>query len=127
MCEAIFEEIGDGQEANEAAERSYVPGYRTVRAAASMLPAELLERTSRPLFLLGEGLNYHQGEFDGEGVVILDEKCNRPAASNVHRCGWLRAQAGLFANADELEPIYLRRPEAEENWERLHGKEHADS
>ena len=97
-----------------------MPGFDVIIPAAQMHPTELLDQTSRPLFLLGEGLTYHPDEFTGAGLVILPESCNRPSAANVHRCGYLRAQAGLFADAHQLQPIYLRRPEAEEKWEKLH-------
>ena len=36
------------------------------------------------------------------------------------RCGWLRAEAGEFVKPEELGPIYLRRPEAVERWEKRH-------
>ena len=120
---AVFEPAAGGDSEGNQRSQSFVPGLCTVVAASQMLPTELLGRTSRPLLLLGEGLNYHRGEFEGDGLVILPDECNKPSAANVHRCGWLRAQAGVFDDAQELQPIYLRRPEAEENWEKLHGKE----
>ena len=101
---------------------SHVPGFITVVPAAQILPTDLLSRTSRPLILLGEGLNYHRQDFQGDGLAVLPEQCNTPSAANVHRCGWLRAQAGLFGDPRILQPIYLRRPEAEEKWEKLHEK-----
>ena len=119
---AVFEPaLGGESDANERTQ-SYVPGFLNVVPAAQMLPTELLDRTSRPLLLLGEGLNYHRQEFEGDGLTILPDQCNTPAAANVHRCGWLRAQAGLFDDPQKLLPIYLRRPEAEEKWEKLHEK-----
>ncbi len=102
-----------------------VPGFRINLAQTMMMPAELLERTERPLYLIGEGLKYHHEELSpnekDSQIIRLDEKYWQPQAANVYRCGLLRTQQGLFVTADQLEPIYLRRPEAVEKWEELHG------
>ena len=102
-----------------------LPGFRTRIPPTVMSPAELLSRTGRPLYLLGEGLKYHRRELapEGEKVIWLEKKYHQPRAANVHRLGRLRARAGLFTETDKLMPIYLRRPEAVEKWEKLHGKD----
>jgi tRNA threonylcarbamoyl adenosine modification protein YeaZ len=64
----------------------------------------------RPLALLGDGLLYHRDRFQAEGVHILDEKYWSPRASSVHRLGYQKAWAGLFADALTLTPFYLRAP-----------------
>ena len=114
---AVFERSADpsGQPTN----RSGLAGVRrfgTLIDAARMNPTELLERTARPLYLMGEGLRYHPDELSGDGLIWLDEGLWSGRAANVHRCGWLRAQAGQFADAETLTPIYLRRPEAIDRW-----------
>ena len=122
----IFAAVFDSETADSKADSAgFVPGFRIKLAQTMMMPTELLERTERPLYLIGEGLKYDHQEFSpGEKenqIIRLDEKYWQPRAANVHRCGWLRAQQGLFVTADRLEPIYLRRPEAVEKWEELHG------
>ena len=39
----------------------------------------------------------------------------------VQRLGYARALAGLFTEANELLPLYIRLPEAEEVWRRKMG------
>ena len=99
-----------------------LPGFRILINQTIMTPAELLAQTKRPLFLLGEGLNYYRSELaaDGENVIWLDEKYWYSEVEFVHCCGLCRARVGLFAQPDQLTPIYLRRPEAVEKWEELH-------
>jgi len=97
-----------------------VPGFRTVMEATVLSAAELLARTVRPLYVLGEGLRWHGSAFRAAGVVCLPEPTWRPRAANVHRCGWRRARAGLFTPPETLTPLYLRRPEAEEKWQQRH-------
>ncbi len=131
---AVVLEAGRGQifaavfdrETTDAKDDSagFIPGFRINLAQTMISPTELLERTERPLYLIGEGLKYHQQELSpneqDRQIVRLDEKYWQPRAANVHRCGWFRAQKGLFVTADQLKPIYIRRPEAVEKWEKLH-------
>lgn len=99
----------------------FIPGFRTVSEPAVMTPAELLERTARPLYLIGEGAHYYADQLNGPDVILVPTEYSQPRAANVHRCGLLRASAELFTEPDSLSPIYLRRPEAVDKWERLHG------
>lgn len=123
---AVFDrETTDAKAGAKDDSAGFVPGFRINLAQTMMRPTELLERTERPLYLIGEGLKYHQQELSpnekDSQIVWLDEKYWQPRAANVHRCGLLRAQKGLFVTADQLKPIYIRRPEAVEKWEKLHG------
>ena len=115
----IFTAVFEKNDLNSSTQ-DFLPGYRTLIQQAMMPPADLLSQSPRPLILLGEGLKYHRDELTTENVTWLDKKYSQPRAAFVHRCGYLRAQASLFADADELVPIYIRRPEAEEKWEKLH-------
>ena len=115
---AVFERVSTKSRSADAS----LPGFRTVISQAVMTPAELLAQAPRPLFLIGEGINYHRDELSADQVTVLDNKYWQGRAGFVHRCGCLRARAGLFADAEQLEPMYLRRPEAVEKWEQLHGK-----
>ncbi|GJQ28037.1 MAG: tRNA (adenosine(37)-N6)-threonylcarbamoyltransferase complex dimerization subunit type 1 TsaB [Phycisphaerae bacterium] len=81
-------------------------------------PSELLAGGSWSV--IGEGVNYHREAIDAAGAATLDESLWWPSAAMVHRIGWSLAQAGTFTPAHELVPLYVRRPEAEELWERRH-------
>jgi len=110
---AVFEKT-DG-------ESELVPGFRTLVQPSVMTSAELLSLTARPLHLLGDGLRWHGKALQDSHVFILDESLWQPLARNVLPCGLRRARAGLHVHPDQLIPIYLRRPEAEVKWEKLHG------
>jgi tRNA threonylcarbamoyladenosine biosynthesis protein TsaB len=71
---------------------------------------------------LGEGIPYHQAAVNRAGLPVLPEALNRARAEVVSRLGFARASAGHFDGPGELVPIYVRRPEAEEVWERRQGR-----
>ena len=100
---------------------SCVSTFRVITPVTLMMPEQLLNPPLDPLYLLGEGLHKHRSPFSRKGFVLLPEKYWIPQAGNVHACGWQRAQAGLFSQPDQLIPAYMRRPEAVERWEKLHG------
>ncbi|MBN2375367.1 MAG: tRNA (adenosine(37)-N6)-threonylcarbamoyltransferase complex dimerization subunit type 1 TsaB [Sedimentisphaerales bacterium] len=102
---------------------SFIPGFRTIIPPTLMTPHELLEKAPRPLYLLGQGLKQHAEALTAPDVFHLAPDFHQPHAANVHACGFLRACAGLFDSPQELTPLYLRRPEAIERWEKLHGKD----
>jgi tRNA threonylcarbamoyladenosine biosynthesis protein TsaB len=82
--------------------------------------ASMVARAGRPVVLIGEGIPYHR-EFvpEGEGVVVTSEEVWRPRAWVVAELGWGMARRGEFVEADRLTPLYIRRPEAEEKWEKM--------
>ncbi len=67
--------------------------------------------------LLGEGLLYYSKKFETENIKILDEKFWSPKAANVFKLGSKLAAQGIFTDAVSLVPLYIRKPEAEENFE----------
>jgi tRNA threonylcarbamoyladenosine biosynthesis protein TsaB len=89
--------------------------------ASLLTPDELLARMGRPLWLAGEGIAYHADPLTAEGVRALDESRWPAQARNVARVGMALAAQGRYADPDTLCPIYIRRPEAEELWEKRHG------
>ncbi len=52
---------------------------------------------------------------------MLPESLWWPRAENVYAVGRQMAAAGQYTPAGDLLPLYIRRPEAEEKWEKLHG------
>jgi len=83
-------------------------------------PREFLSRCPRPVAVLGEGVNYHRQAIDESGAAVLDSSLWAARAENVFHVGIELAAAGRFTPPGELLPLYIRRPEAEEKWEKLH-------
>ena len=87
------------------------PGLRTL--------TELLHQAPRPVALLGEMLPQLPRE-SCEGISVMPPEQARPRGETVWRLGRRLAAAGRFTDPMELEPMYVRRPEAVELWERRH-------
>ena len=96
-----------------------LPQFETVLPPAMMSPKEAMNKMPRPLHLLGEGINYHKDELEIENIILLDNKYFEPLAQNVFECGKARKAAGIFESADSFVPIYMRKSEAELNWDEL--------
>lgn len=77
-----------------------------------------LRRVNSPVKVFGEGTLYHGDAIRETGCEIVDMAYGWPRAEYVHRLGWKLTRLGRFTPANELVPFYLRRPEAEEIWER---------
>jgi tRNA A37 threonylcarbamoyladenosine modification protein TsaB len=77
---------------------------------------EFAANDDEPIWLLGEGLLYHKDLFKHKAVDFLPEDYWSPRASRVHRLGWQMSLKEEFTDPLTLQPLYLRRPEAEEKW-----------
>ncbi len=95
---------------------------RCVVGPALIDPERLFASTPRPLAVMGEGVPYHREAIEAAGLESLDETLWWPQAVNVHRLGLHMARQGQFTSARDLVPNYIRRPEAEELWEKRHGR-----
>ncbi|MCK4998778.1 MAG: tRNA (adenosine(37)-N6)-threonylcarbamoyltransferase complex dimerization subunit type 1 TsaB [Anaerohalosphaera sp.] len=84
--------------------------------AADLL--ELLPNDGKATYLTGEGLLYYKDSFTADKTIVIDSQYWPAKARHVYAAGHQIAQKGLFTPAGELLPSYLRRPEAEENWEK---------
>src|SRR6185295_16068647 len=83
--------------------------------------ADMLNRSPRPVHLIGEGIPYHRQAIPDESdIIITPEELWRARASVVAKIGLRLAREGQFADPDKLIPLYIRRPEAAEKWETLH-------
>ena len=71
-----------------------------------------------PVCLLGEGLYYYKDKFDFDGVESVDDQYWAATAKKTYKVGYKMAQEKLFTDPATLTPFYLRRPEAEVNWEK---------
>lgn len=83
-------------------------------------PQEFLSRCPQPLAVLGEGIAYHRTIIDASDATILDPQLWPGQAESVYHVGMELASAGWFTPPGDLLPLYIRRPEAEEKWEKLH-------
>ena len=83
-------------------------------------PVEFLGGLSQPMCILGEGIAYHQRALEQVPHDRLPEALWPPRIEIVHQLGFERARRGKFEKPRELGPVYLRRPEAEEVWDRKH-------
>ena len=85
--------------------------------------ADILSRSPRPVWLIGEGLPFHEKFLprDDRTVIPADLDAWRARASVVAALGYRMARDGQFTDAQSLAPIYIRKPEAEEKYEAAHG------
>ena len=96
-------------------------GHEWVEREAAHLDSltGMLGRSPRPVFLLGEGIPYHEKFVpkDDAGVIVTPADCWPARAEAVAEIGMGMAERGEFADAFTLAPTYVRRPEAEEKSE----------
>jgi tRNA threonylcarbamoyladenosine biosynthesis protein TsaB len=98
---ARFEKIGDKWIEREPAHLDDLAG--------------MLQRSPRPVHLLGEGIPYHEKFIPkNDGVIVTPADSWRARAAAVAEIGEAMAARGEFADPFTLIPIYIRRPEAEE-------------
>ncbi len=88
--------------------------YSVLRPDELELPAQCL--------VLGDAVERYRDALAGAGATFGDQGASRPRASVVARLAAARYHQGERCELHALTPIYLRRPEAEEVWERRHGK-----
>jgi tRNA threonylcarbamoyladenosine biosynthesis protein TsaB len=85
-------------------------------------PLPFLNSLPKPLAVLGEGIDYHKDAIEASGATVLDRSLWPGRAEDVYHVGLQMARADQYTDAGDLLPLYIRRPEAEEKWEQLHGK-----
>jgi len=78
----------------------------------------MLDRSPRPVTLLGEGIPFHQKFIPADPAITLAApETWRARAGAVAKLGLLMAARGEFADPYRLTPIYIRKPEPEEKRE----------
>jgi tRNA threonylcarbamoyladenosine biosynthesis protein TsaB len=95
--------------------------YEQVHPAQMAEPEVFLALCSRPLAVLGEGVPSHRQAIIDSGATILDPGLWAARAESVVRVGISLAEAGRYTPGGDLIPLYIRRPDPEEKWERTHG------
>ena len=88
--------------------------YGVVRPEALELPPRCL--------VVGDAIERHRDALSRDGACLAAEDAWRPRASVVARLAAARYARGERQELHAVAPLYLRRPEAEEVWERKHGK-----
>jgi tRNA threonylcarbamoyladenosine biosynthesis protein TsaB len=91
--------------------------YRRQHEPQLIDPASLLSGGTE-FSVMGEGIDYHRAAVEASGASIVDRELWTPRAAGVHQLGLGMAEGGQFTLQHELVPFYLRRPEAEEVWEK---------
>lgn len=92
--------------------------YEPTTDPAEIAPRMFFMQLPRPAALIGEGCAFVSDAVAEGGLQVLPEDLHRARAGVVHRLGYARAVAGDFDDPMRLIPIYVRRPEAEEVWEK---------
>ncbi len=96
-------------------------GWKKIISDSIMKASEfvnLIDDISKPVHLLGEGLLYYKDSFNAPNIHILPQEYWPTQAGNIYRIGYKMAVNGQFTDPTALLPLYLRRPEAVENWEK---------
>jgi tRNA threonylcarbamoyladenosine biosynthesis protein TsaB len=82
-------------------------------------PTKLIPLLPRPVLIFGDGVNPYKELFIREGIIIGDSALGIARAKVVARLGIKLYEGGQTSDPFQLQPLYLRRPEAEERWEIL--------
>ena len=80
------------------------------------LASELL-LSREEILLVGDGAHRYAETFDGMAKVeLVDHGFSHPSANSLVQLAHARALREQFAQPDDVDPIYLRKPDAEINW-----------
>lgn len=80
-------------------------------------PQALLDILPKPILIFGDGAVAYKDVFAVEGINFGDEEMGVAKARIVACLGWRAFKRGKVCDPFQLQPLYLRRPEAEERWE----------
>ena len=90
------------------------------RLESQCAPAGLAPPCGRPVYILGPGIPKGRAALAAFELAPEPMWNVRPAV--VAHLGWQLHEEGRYADPLRLEPVYIRPPEAQEIWERKHGK-----
>jgi len=121
----------DAQKGNVYQGRYHIENGRVVevqppRVVAFQKALEELVADGEPAMALGEGVAWlQQPKYKAlqEALVPTPLSVAMPRAASVAALAWQRLQQGDSDEAMTLEPMYIRRSEAEVLWEKRHGQE----
>ena len=100
-------------------------GVQRVRDAAVSTPEELsaeIQALDEPTLFIGDGALRHVDSFAGlKGVEMAEQGLANPSARYLVQLAHARAMREEFVQPWELEPVYLRLPDAQINWSTREG------
>ena len=100
-------------------------GVQRVRDAAVRTPQELsaeIQALDEPTLFIGDGALRYVDSFAGlRGVEMAEQGLANPSAPYLVQLAHARAMREEFVQPWELEPVYLRQPDAEINWSTREG------
>ena len=100
-------------------------GVQRVRDADVCTPQDLsaeVDALDEPALFLGDGALRHADAFVGlKGVEMAEQGLAYPSARYLVQLAHARAMREEFVQPWELEPVYLRQPDAEINWSTREG------
>lgn len=103
---------------------SYRPvpgGVQRISEPTVERPEELaaaIDAEGEPCLLVGDGAHAHADAFRGvHGLEIADPSLGHPSAGALVSLAHARALREEFVRPDEIQPLYLRRPDAEAKWD----------
>ncbi|HHT9117984.1 MAG TPA: tRNA (adenosine(37)-N6)-threonylcarbamoyltransferase complex dimerization subunit type 1 TsaB [Candidatus Hypogeohydataceae bacterium YC38] len=79
-------------------------------------PKELVGILPSPVLVFGDGAFLYRDIFLQEGIIFGSEEMGIPAARVVARLGAEAFRRGTSCDPVQLQPLYLRKSEAEEKW-----------
>jgi len=109
ICAALDARKG---EVYAAVFESTAGGPRRLTPDLALRPIELAARLEPPCVLVGDAGTIY-GDVLGARASIRPFTTHHPRGAIVGRLGWQRLVAGETANPGDLEPVYVRPPEAE--------------
>lgn len=80
-------------------------------------PQALLPMLPKPTLIFGDGIPPYQELFNRDGIILGKGELGIAKARVVARLGIQLYEKGNISDPFRLQPLYLRRPEAEERWE----------
>ena len=92
--------------------------YQMIEPAHLTTVHDLLSHRGASISVTGEGIDYHAEPLAATGARLIDKNLWTPRAASVCRLGSALALAGTLTAPRDLVPLYIRRPEAEELWEK---------
>lgn len=88
-----------------------------------IVPSEYLARSPRPAIVTGSGVAQHLQAIRDLGLEVAPEHLWPSNARGILALGTFHAQSGCYTEPTALTPMYVRRPEAEELWEKRQASE----
>jgi tRNA threonylcarbamoyladenosine biosynthesis protein TsaB len=94
------------------------------RAVSLTEALDSLGKFGKPAVVMGEGAAMYRERIlsSGCGISIAEPHVAVPRAASVAMLAHKMVKSGVTQDVMELEPLYIRRSEAEVLWERRHGK-----